>query len=94
MQRKLQYYIVMISALLVTAPAIAKETSSALYSPGCSQEQIKEMAGDALTKISKNQQWGNDSEGYIVTLDTDKMTFADLSKEMMKAGCFKPKSSQ
>lgn len=81
--------IVALLLALSSTPSFAKETASAIYSPNCTAKQLKEMAGDALVKISKNQAWSNDTKGFIVTLDTDKMSFADLAKKMQKAGCFK-----
>lgn len=62
--------------------------TSALYSPGCDEKQLKEIAGNALIKISKQQNWSKDTSGYILTLDLDKMTFMGLTQEMVKKKCF------
>ena len=62
--------------------------SSAIMSPNCSAEQIKELAGDALLSISKNQSWGDEVKGYIISLDTSKLTYGELAKKMMTAKCF------
>lgn len=84
--------IITILSLLMFQSAVAAEKqnfkSSAIYSPGCTKEQIKQLAGDALTKISEQQNWDNHVEGYIVTLDLNKMDFSALTTKMMKSKCY------
>jgi len=66
----------------------ANSDSSAILSPNCSEADIKAIAGDALLSISKNQSWGDEVRGYIVTLDTDKLSYSELAGKMNKKGCF------
>lgn len=62
--------------------------AGAIMSPNCDADQIKDIAGDALLSISKNQSWGDEVKGYIVKLDTNKMSYNDLTRKMMQANCF------
>ncbi len=59
-------------SLSVSLPVMAENKqnyqASSIYSPGCNKEQIKQLAGEALVKISSQQNWANDTEGFIVTL--------------------------
>lgn len=78
---------IMFSLLLAVASAsYAKEESSALMSKNCDEAKIKELAGNALIKIT-SQDWGNGLKGFTVTLDSDKMTMKDLTDKMHAAGC-------
>lgn len=77
------------TCLLATNIALADNVdSSAIMSPNCSEAQIKEIAGDALLSISKNQEWGDEVKGFIIALDTNKMTYGELAKKMLAAKCF------
>lgn len=73
-----------------SAYAMAKEKSSAVYSPNCSAEDIRALAKDALVRISKNKTWGDNTKGFIVTLDLEQMSFSELTKKMHVKGCFTP----
>lgn len=77
-----------ICSLSANATFAENVDSSAIMSPNCSAEQIKEIAGDALISISKNQAWDDEVKGFIVSLDTNKLTYGDLAKKMMAAKCF------
>lgn len=76
------------SFLLITISfnSLAESKTSSLMSKKCDKEKIKSLAGDALIKISDPQDWGG-IQGFIVTLDTAKLTFAQLGKKMLDAGC-------
>ena len=75
--------IIVIMSLLACQSVMAegkqKLGTSAIYSPGCDKEQIKQLAGDALDKISEQQNWDQRTEGFIVTLDLNKMDFSALT---------------
>lgn len=83
---------IIIMSLLVCQSVMAEEKqnleSSSIYSPGCDKEQIKQLAGEALVKISDQQNWDNRTEGFIVTLDLNKMDFSTLTTKMMQAKCY------
>jgi len=80
------FLIIVILFLASTTYVLAKPETSAVMSNKCDEAKIKQIAGDALIKIDP-QDWG-DVKGFLVTLETDKMTFADLTKKMQEAGCF------
>ena len=46
------------------------------------------MAGNALINISDKQNWGS-SQGFIITLDLEKMNFSELARKMQKKHYFK-----
>lgn len=81
-------------ALLISSVTFAKGSTqtSAVMSPGCDQQKIKDLAGNAFVKISKKQQWDG-TEGYIVTLKKldHKDAFLGLTEKMASAGCYQKK---
>lgn len=85
MGRNLLYLVVLVPVL-----ALAKKDyqTSALYSPSCDETALKKLAGKALIKISKQQNWANNTQGYIVTLDTSQLSFGDLTVKMAAKKCF------
>ena len=99
---KLSKILLSLTAILfMVQPLAANDTknpnhkTSALYSPGCNEKQLKTLAGDALIKISVKQNWANDTKGYIVTLDTVKLSYGSLTQKMASAKCFeKPKGKK
>ena len=70
------------------SPSYAEVESSAIMSPNCTALQLKSIAGDALQSISKNQSWGDEVKGYIISLDTSKLSYNDLVKKMQENNCF------
>lgn len=66
----------------------AADVKNAIFSPACSADDIKKIAEDALVNISERQNWGGQASGFLVTLNTDKMTFDTLTKAMQEKGCF------
>lgn len=89
-EMKITLKLITLLALFISLPIMAGKNhkASAIYSPGCNIEQIKELVGDALIKISPQQSWDNNTEGFIVTLDLDKMDYSELTMKMMKAKCY------
>ena len=73
------------AALAVASTAAAGEQTSAVMSPKCDAEKLKELADGAISKAEPNPY--TDPGIYNVTLDTSKMTFADLMKKMVDADC-------
>ncbi|HLD44049.1 MAG TPA: hypothetical protein VJC18_01335, partial [bacterium] len=49
--------------------------------------KMKELAGPALVKLEPKE-WAGGLKGFNITIDTDKLTMADLTKKMLDAGCF------
>jgi len=78
--------IIMIVLILssFSLPVFADQQSSSVSSPKCNEKKLKTLTGDALIKIVKGSWEG----GYTITLETSKMTFVQLTKKMMDAGCF------
>jgi len=64
----------------------AGNESASVMSKKCDKAKIEEFCGDALVKIVGPQDWGG-IKGFIVTLDTAKMTFKQLTDKMVAAGC-------
>lgn len=73
--------------LAITTLVLAKPETSAVMSNKCDEAKIRQIAGDALIKIEP-QDWGNGVKGFIITLETDKMTFAQLAQKMNENGCY------
>ncbi len=73
--------------LLMASTSYAKEETNAVMSKSCDEAKVRELAGEALIKIVP-QEWAGGLKGFNITLDTSKLTFADLTKKMMEAGCF------
>ena len=69
--------------VLFAAPALAGEETSAVASPNCDAERVKELGGDGVVKVEKGAWEG----GYNVTLDTDKPTIEKLIEKLVEAGC-------
>jgi hypothetical protein len=78
-----------VALLTMITTSHAQIVSTAVMSPNCDEAQLKEIAGTALTDIHENQSWDNEVKGYIITLDTSKMTYNDLIKKMQEKNCFK-----
>lgn len=77
------------SILAITTTSHAQVVSTAVMSPNCNEAQLKEIAGDALVSITENQSWDNEVKGFIISLDTNKMSYSDLIKKMQDKHCFK-----
>lgn len=78
-----------LSVLLVLAIVtyvFAKPETNAVMSNKCDEAKIRQITGEALIKIEP-QDW-NGVKGFIITLETDKMTFAELAQKMQAAGCY------
>ena len=77
--------------LMFVCPQISfAATESAQFpSPGCDKSKIRSLGGKAITKIHGPIQ-GNK---YLITLDTEKMSFSDLMDKLHEANCFKAKAS-
>jgi hypothetical protein len=71
----------------ITTLVLAKPETSAVMSNKCDEAKIRLIVGDALIKIEP-QDWGNGVKGFIITLETDKMTFAQLAQKMNENGCY------
>ncbi len=80
------YLLFFVMLVMIAFVSHAKEESSALMSKNCDEAKIKELAGEALIKITV-QDWGNDLKGFTVTLNADKMTMKELTDKMHAAGC-------
>lgn len=87
MNRNLQMMLVLVLSLMGARLAVAAPETSAVSSPKCDEEKVRKLCGDALVKIEKAE-WAGDMKGFNITLDTSKMTFGDLTKKMLDAGCF------
>ena len=62
--------------------------TSAVMSRNCNMEKLREVIGDALVEISP-QSWNDTSvPGFVITLDTTKLSFSDLTKKMVQNNCF------
>lgn len=60
-------------------------TESAQFpSPNCSKAKIQSLGAGAIVKIHGPIR----GDQYIITLDTNKMTFSALTEKMRQAGCF------
>jgi len=70
--------------LAFSGPALAAAEASSVMSPKCDADRLGELAGDALISIEA----GTAENIWVITLDTDKMTFEALLQEMISAGCF------
>lgn len=64
--------------------AHAGEETSAMASPKCDADKLQEIGGDGVVKVEQGA-WAG---GYNVTLNTDELTFADLTAKMAEEGCF------
>ena len=78
---------VILFVLSISTPVFAKPETSSVSSPKCDEAKLKQLCGDAFVKIEKAQ-WSGDLRGFNVTLETSKMTFGELTKKMLNAGCF------
>ncbi len=72
-----------LAMVLFASPALADEESAAVASPNCDAERIKELGGDGVVKVEKGEWEG----GFNVTLETSKLTFAELIEKMAEADC-------
>lgn len=70
--------------LVFSGPALAAAEASSVLSPKCDADQLGQIAGDALVSIEP----GTAENIWVITLDTDRMTFEELAQEMVSAGCF------
>jgi len=81
---------IILSAVLVVlvlpVAAQAASDTKAVLSNKCSVEQLKKIIGDALVKIGPSAS-GN-PKIFNITLNTEKMTFQQLTQKMVAAKCY------
>jgi len=76
----------MLVVLVLPVAAQAASETKAMLSIKCSVEQLKKIIGDALIKIGPNAS-GN-PKIFNITLNTEKMTFQQLTQKMVAAKCY------
>ena len=74
-----------VAIALAPSVASAKTEKRAMLSKSCSMDKVKSLGGDAIVKLEK----GPSPIILLVTLDTGKMTWQQLTVKMNSAGCFK-----
>ncbi|MBU0505390.1 MAG: hypothetical protein ABII18_06285 [bacterium] len=79
--------LVVYSIVYLVPKVQAEQQTNAVMSKSCDEAKIREIAGDAIIKIEAKQ-WTAELRGFNITLDLNKLSFADLTKKMLDAGCF------
>lgn len=83
---KLFVFVFAFLSALSLAVWAAQETST-ISSPKCDEAKVAALAGDALVKIEPAK-WDGSLPAFIVTLNTDKLSFGKLAEKMKTAGCY------
>lgn len=81
------WFLIAIFSLLSMAVLGQQVHHFAIMSPGCSKQEIKDMAGKSLLSISERKEW-KEVQGYNVTLSGNPSVKTKLIGNMMKAKCF------
>jgi hypothetical protein len=82
-KRFLGLCILTVAFCLFLTPAFSAEETNAVYSPKCDVKKFKDFCGEACKKVEKGSWEG----GVNVTLDTDKLSWADLTKKLTENKC-------
>jgi len=75
----------MVSGLLLIGLSVvyAAEETSAIAAPKCDAAKVKVLGGEGVLKVEKGAWVGS----YRVTIDTTKMSSADMVRTLYAAGC-------
>lgn len=92
-----RFVLLMLVSLLIFGSLSAENTTpekplpqtAILLAPHCSEEQMQNLAKDALLDLSIHTKASQiEPQTYTITLNVAQMTFPDLTKKMQKSGCF------
>lgn len=60
-----------------------------IYSPGCGPIKITQIAGPAVMSLAARLTSSGKISGYVIMLDTNKLSFRQLFLLMGEHGCFR-----